>query len=132
MAGIESEEAEMSEAGERSGSVDPAEQHGGGAPMGEREINEKGPWAAKANEGIVPVEGDQDSADTDDVQELGGEVTGRTTGSEEPATEDGVDLSAGDHADATEFGGPDTPKDAEPDLKDVGAGPRQVDVDAST
>ena len=48
-------------------------------------------------------------------------MLGRTTGSDEPATEDGVDLSAGDNADAASDGGPDVPEDAEPDLKDVAA-----------
>jgi len=45
-------------------------------------------------------------------------VLGKTTGSQEPATEDGVDLSAGDNADATSDGGPE-PRDGEPDLKDA-------------
>lgn len=52
--------------------------------------------------------------------ELGSSVLGQTTGSDEPATESGVDLSAGDSADAVTDGGPDVPQDAEPDLKDVG------------
>jgi hypothetical protein len=112
-----------------------ASEQQGGAPMSEGEIKEKGPWAAKADEGIVPtqdpVTADAPESDPGDEQELGGAVTGRTTGSDEPATEEGVDLSAGDHADATEDGGPETPAGVEPDLKDAGAAPRQVDVDAA-
>jgi hypothetical protein len=68
----------------------------------------KGEWAEVAEEGIVPVERD-DAA-----------VTGETTGSNEPATSEGIDLTAGDAADATEDGGPpEPPGDAEPDLKDA-------------
>jgi hypothetical protein len=58
-------------------------------------------------------------------------VLGRTTGSDEPATESGVDLSAGDHADAVTDGGPDLPPAAEPDLKDVAAAARQAEVDSA-
>ena len=64
--------------------------------------------------------------------ELGSSVLGETTGSDEPATESGVDLSGGDHADAVTDGGPDVPKDAEPDLKDVAAAARQADVDSAS
>ena len=72
---------------------------------------EKGDWAETAEEGIVPDElGDDDG---------GGGPEGRVTGSDEPATEEGVDLSAGDEADATSDGGADLPEDAEPDLKDA-------------
>lgn len=68
----------------------------------------KGEWAEVAEEGIVPVERDDEK------------VTGETTGSNEPATSEGIDLSAGDHADATADGGPpEPPADAEPDLKDA-------------
>ena len=43
-----------------------------------------------------------------------------TTGSDEPATETGIEPSAGDNADATSDGGPDLPPDGvEPDLKDA-------------
>jgi hypothetical protein len=59
-------------------------------------------------------------------------VTGRPAESDEPATEEGVDRSAGDQADATTDGGPDAvPDDAEPDLKDATSGPRQVDADSA-
>jgi hypothetical protein len=79
---------------------------------------EKGPWAETAEEGVVP-------------DELGGSgesaVLGRTTGSDEPATEEGIDREAGEEADATTDGGPDVPAGAEPDLKDVGAAQREAD-----
>ena len=79
---------------------------------------DKGPWAETAEEGVVPDElgGSAESA-----------VLGRTTGSDEPATEEGVDREAGEEADATTDGGPDVPAGAEPDLKDVGAAQRQAD-----
>ncbi len=83
----------------------------------------KGEWAETADEGIVPAElGGSDAPPEmlDDDPELESEVVGRTTGSDEPATEDGVDLEAGDDADATTQGGPDLDAGAEPDLKDAG------------
>jgi hypothetical protein len=70
----------------------------------------KGEWAETAEEGVVP---DELGADED------ADVLGRTTGSEEPATEEGVDLSAGDEADATSDGGVELPEEGEPDLKDA-------------
>ena len=70
----------------------------------------KGEWAETADEGVVPDElgGDE-----------GGGPEGRVTGSDEPATEEGVDLSAGDEADATSDGHVELPEGAEPDLKDA-------------
>ena len=59
--------------------------------------------------------------------ELGSAVLGETTGSDEPATEAGVDAAAGDEADATSDGGPDLTPGAEPDLKDVAAAQREAD-----
>jgi hypothetical protein len=53
------------------------------------------------------------------------DVLGRTTGGDEPATEEGIDLSAGDRADAVTDGGAEPPADAEPDLKDVAAAARE-------
>jgi hypothetical protein len=77
---------------------------------------DKGEWAETAEEGVVP-------------DDLGGSgesaVLGRTTGSDEPATEAGIDRGAGDAADATSDGGAEPPPDAEPDLKDVGAAQRR-------
>ena len=63
---------------------------------------DKGEWAETADEGVVPA------------TTLGGDrsesaVLGRTTGSDEPATEEGVDRAAGDAADATTDGGSEPP-----------------------
>jgi hypothetical protein len=58
-------------------------------------------------------------------------VLGRTAPSDEPATDEGIDLSAGDNADAVSDGGADVPDDVEPDLKDATAGPRKVDLDSA-
>ena len=103
--------------------VKPTEQRGGTTP-GETEAREKGQWAATANEGLVPAElGGSDAPREMLVEdpELGSSVLGRTTGSDEPATEDGIDPSAGDKADAVTDGGPDLQPGAEPDLKDTAA-----------
>lgn len=85
---------------------------------------QKGQWAATAAEGVVPAElGGADAPEDmlgDDPQ-LGSDVLGRTTGSDEPATRDGIDPAAGDEADATRDGGPDVPASVEPDLKDAAA-----------
>jgi hypothetical protein len=111
----------------------PSEQRGGTTP-GEAEIREKGPWAETAAEGVVPSElGGSDAPRemlADDPQ-LGSPVLGETTGSGEPATEGGIAPSAGDEADATTDRGPAPPEDAEPDLKDAAAAPRQVDADSA-
>src|SRR5215213_1465001 len=90
--------------------TDPKEQRGGTIPD-EHEVREKGDWAEGARDGIVPRDAE---ADTPDDAALG-----RTTGSEEPATEEGIDRSAGDDADATSDGGVELPDEAEPDLKDA-------------
>jgi hypothetical protein len=76
-------------------------------------MGDKGQWAETSEDGIVPVERDESDA-----------VLGRTTGSDEPATEQGVSRGGGDRADATTDGGPDVPEGAEPDLKDAGAAQR--------
>ena len=52
-------------------------------------------------------------------------MTGRTTGSDVPATDEGVDRAAGDAADATSDGGSEPPPGEEPDLKDAGAAQRR-------
>jgi hypothetical protein len=87
------------------------------------ERDEKGEWAETADEGIVPDElgGDEDA-----------EFVGREAESDEPATEEGVDLGAGDDADAVTDSGAEPPEGAEPDLKDATAGPRQVDRDSAS
>jgi hypothetical protein len=103
--------------------VKPSEQRGGGTPD-EAEAREKGPWAATASDGLVPAELGGSDAPREMLGEdpqLGSEVLGETTGSDEPATEDGIDPSGGDAADATADGGPDLPKAGEPDLRDAAA-----------
>jgi hypothetical protein len=111
----------------------PSEQRGGTTP-GDDEAREKGPWAAQAQEGVVPPELGGSDAPREmlpEDRELGSSVLGRTAPSDEPATDDGVDPSAGDEADAVTDGGPDVPDDAEPDLRDAASGPRQVDADSA-
>jgi hypothetical protein len=103
----------------------PTEQSGGITPDA-TETREKGPWAGTAVEGIVPAELGGSDAPREmlaEDPELGSSVLGKTTGSDKPATESGIDLSAGDHADATSAGGPDLPEGAEPDLKDAASAP---------
>jgi len=110
---------------------EPSEQRGGTTPD-EAEVREKGPWAETAAEGIVPAELGGSDAPREMLAEdrqLGSSVLGESTASEQPATESGIDPSAGDEADATSDGGPEPPEGAEPDLKDAGAAPRQVDAD---
>jgi hypothetical protein len=107
----------------------PSEQRGGTTP-GPDEAREKGEWAGKAAEGIVPAElggSDAPRSKLDDDPQLGSDVLGETTASDEPATSEGIDLSAGDDADATTDGGPERPEGGEPDLRDAASGPRQVD-----
>ena len=87
------------------------------------EHENKGEWAETAEEGIAPAE------DGGEDPQLGSAVTGRTTGSDEPATAEGVDLSAGDHADAVTDGGQEAPPGAEPDLRDAGAAARDAAKD---
>jgi hypothetical protein len=69
-----------------------------------------------------------------DDPELASSVFGATTGSDEPATETGVDLSGGDNADATSHGGANLPEEdgVEPDVKDgAGIPVRQADYRAA-
>jgi hypothetical protein len=82
--------------------------------------DDKGEWAETAEEGVVPDALGEERLD-DKEPELGSAVTGETTGDDAPATGEGIDLDAGDNADAVTDGGPKAPEDAEPDLKDVGA-----------
>jgi hypothetical protein len=111
---------------------EPSEARGGTTP-GEAELREKGEWAETAAEGVVPAELGGSDAPREMLAEdpqLGSSALGETTGSDEPATESGIDPSGGDEADATSDGGPEPPDEgAEPDLKDAGAAPRQVDAD---
>lgn len=120
--------------------VEPSEQRGGSTPDA-AEAREKGPWAAKAAEGIVPAElGGSDAPQElqSEDPELGSSVLGASTGSTEPATEEGIDPGAGESADAVRdaaapgavLAGDDAPAspDHEPDLKDAAVGPRQSDL----
>lgn len=67
----------------------------------------KGEWAEVAEEGIAPTDDDDGT-------------TGRTTADDTPATAEGIDLGAGDDADATTDGNADpTPEGVEPDLRDA-------------
>jgi hypothetical protein len=109
----------------------PSEQRGGTTPDDD-EAREKGQWAGRAQDGVVPAElggSDAPREMLDEDPELGSEALGRTAASDEPATEEGIDLSAGDNADATSAGGPEVPDDAEPDLKDAAARQPQLDPD---
>jgi hypothetical protein len=111
----------------------PTEQRGGSAP-GEDETRAKGPWAAKARDGVVPAElGGSDATGEllPDDPELGSSVLGRPARSQDPATDSGIDREGGDHADATTDGGPVVPDGVSPDLKDAASGPRQVDVESA-
>jgi hypothetical protein len=111
----------------------PSEQRGGTTP-GDEEAREKGPWAAKAQDGVVPAElggSDAPREDLPEDPELGSSVLGRRAASDEPATEAGIDPSAGDQADAVTDARPDVSDDVEPDLKDAASGPRQSDVDSA-
>jgi hypothetical protein len=92
--------------------------------MADDDTTKKGEWAQTADEGIVPAEQggtDAPAEKLDEDPELSSDVTGRTTGTDEPTTDEGVDPAGGDAADATTDGGQDAPPDAEPDLKDASA-----------
>lgn len=115
------------------GSQKPSEQRGGSTPD-EAEARAKGEWAATADEGIVPAE--QGGSDApremlDEDPQMESSVLGETTGSDEPATEGGIDLSAGDNADAVTDGGAEVAPDAEPDTKDIGIAPRPSDSESA-
>jgi hypothetical protein len=118
-------------AGDEQGSVKPSEQRGGANPT-EDEARAKGEWVQAAEEGIVPAE----LGGSDAPQELLGDedpdysdaALGRTTGSDEAATDGGIDPAAGDRADATTDGGPELPSGAEPDTKDVAAAAQRRDA----
>src|SRR3954454_24183875 len=113
---------------------EPSEQRGGTTPD-EAEVREKGEWPGSAQEGVVPAQLGGSDAPREmlaDDPELGSAALGGTAESDEPATEGGIDLSAGDNADATSDGGAEVPEGVEPDFKDATAGPRQVDADSAT
>jgi hypothetical protein len=105
----------------KQGTEKPSEQRGGTTP-GEAEAREKGPWAGTVGDGIVPAELGGSDAPPEMLEDAPGmkdDALGRTTGSDEPATDAGIDPAAGDRADATTDGGPELPADGETDTKDV-------------
>ncbi len=113
----------MAGSDQEQGPQKPSEQRGGATPD-ETETREKGQWAGKADEGVVPADLGGSDAPREMLPEdpqLDSSALGQTTGSDEPATDSGIDLSAGDNADASTDGGPDLAEDAEPDVKDIGA-----------
>jgi hypothetical protein len=124
----------MTDTDDRRDAVKPTEQRGGTTPD-EAETREKGQWASSAADGVVPAElGGSDAPHEllPEDPELGSAVLGRTTGSSEPATETGIDITGGDDADATSDGGPDVPRGVEPDLRDVAAAVRQSEQEAAS
>ena len=115
----------------RQGTEKPSERRGGTTPGG-AEAREKGEWAGTAQDGIVPADlggSDAPREMLDEDPQLGSDVLGRTTGSDVPATDGGIDAAAGDNADATSDGGPRLPDGAEPDTKDVAAAAVQREKD---
>ena len=123
----------MTGSDEDQGPVKPSEQSGGATPDA-AELREKGSWADTAVEGLVPAELGGSDAPREllgDDPELGSSVLGRTTGSDEPATEDGIDLAGGDSADATSEAGAELPEGVEPDLRDAAAAQRRADVESA-
>ena len=123
----------MADSDHEQGSVKPSEQRGGTTPD-EAELQEKGPWAETASEGIVPAELGGSDAPREmlpDDPELESSVLGATTGSDVPATDAGIDLGGGDNADATTDGGPVLPEGVEPDLKDAATALPRADVQST-
>jgi hypothetical protein len=106
----------------KQGTEKPSEQRGGTVP-GEAEAREKGQWAGGVGDGIVPAElggSDAPAEMLEDAPDMKDDALGRTTGSNEPATDGGIDPAGGDNADATAHGGPELPESGEVDTKDVG------------
>jgi hypothetical protein len=100
----------------------------GGTPPDTSEVRQKGEWAGSAQDGVVPAElggSDAPREMLDDDPELESSVLGRPAASDEPATEEGIDRTAGDNADAVTDGGQDVPADVEPDLRDAPAAANQ-------
>jgi hypothetical protein len=101
--------------------VPPSQTRGGNAPDAD-EVARKGDWAGHAAEGIVPAEQGGSDAPREMLPpdpELGSSVLGQTTGSDEPATESGVDSSAGDDAEATSAAAnlPPVPEGVDPSIR---------------
>ena len=115
--------------------VKPSEQRGGTTPdddeaRGERALGGQGRGGNRACGALGGSDAPEELLGDDPA--MSKSVLGETTGSDEPATETGVDLQAGENADATtDAGAPGSTDAGEPDLKDAAAGPRQVDADSS-
>jgi len=115
----------------KQGGERPSEQRGGTTP-GDAEARAKGEWAGTAQDGVVPAElGGSDAPPEmlEDAPGMDDAALGRTTGSNEPATDGGIDRTAGDRADATTDGGPDLPESGDVDTKDVAQAAVQRDRD---
>ena len=115
----------------KQGGERPSEQRGGTTP-GDAEARAKGEWAGPAQDGVVPAElGGSDAPPEmlEDAPGMDDAALGRTTGSNEPATDGGIDRTAGDRADATTDGGPDLPESGDVDTKDVAQAAVQRDRD---
>jgi hypothetical protein len=113
----------MTDSNQQEEPMKPSEQRGG-APLDDKEAREKGGWSVIAREGIVPAELGGSDAPREmlgDDSQLGSAVLGVTTGSDEPATETGIDRRGGDKADAITDGGPDLAPGVEPELKNIAA-----------
>jgi hypothetical protein len=105
----------------KQGSEKPTQQRGGTTP-GDAEARAKGEWAGTAQDGVVPADlggSDAPAEMLEDAPGMDDAALGRTTGSDEPATDGGIDRAAGDRADATTDGGPDLPDSGDVDTKDV-------------
>jgi hypothetical protein len=105
----------------KQGSEKPTRQRGGTTP-GDAEARAKGEWAGTAQDGVVPADlggSDAPAEMLEDAPAMDDAALGRTTGSDEPATDGGIDRTAGDRADATTDGGPDLPDSGDVDTKDV-------------
>ena len=101
---------------ENDASVVPPTERSGGTNPDEAEAREKGGWGGEVADGIAAAElggSDAPAEIQPDDPQLGSEVIGRSTGSDEPATPGGVPTDAGDNADATSDGGPDLPPASE-------------------
>ena len=115
----------------KQGGERPSEQRGGTTP-GDAEARAKGEWAGTAQDGVVPAElggSDAPAEMLEDAPGMDDAALGRTTGSNEPATDGGIDRTAGDRADATTDGGPDLPESGDVDTKDVAQAAVQRDRD---
>ena len=106
----------------------------GGAEPTEEELRAKGPWAALPAKASCPPRRETRTrrASCWPDPELPAPSLGATTGSDEPATESTGRPERRRQRRRRRDGGAKPPEDAEPDLKDAAAMPRQVDVDSAS